>query len=94
MNYDQNWPFLLKRVVVHPYLTLIKLRIMNHHKFSMFNRKAVEKNKIKNRQGSGRICLYVACYDFMLGFNVSCLALMFFSGGVWGKIWCSSDVST
>ena len=27
---------------------------------------------------SGRICLYVACYDFVLGFNVSSLVLMIF----------------
>ena len=35
---------------------------------------------------SGRICLYVACYDFVLGFNVSSLVLMIFSGGVLGVI--------
>ena len=27
---------------------------------------------------SGRVCLYVTCYDFMLGFNVSSLPLMFY----------------
>jgi hypothetical protein len=27
---------------------------------------------------SGRICLYVACYDFVLGFNVSSLVLMIY----------------
>ena len=34
--------------------------------------------------GSGRICLYVACYDFVLGFNVSSSPLMFFQVGFWG----------
>ena len=33
---------------------------------------------------SGRICLYVACYDFVLGFNVSSSPLMFFQVGFWG----------
>ena len=33
---------------------------------------------------SGRICLYVACYDFVLGFNVSSLVLMIFQVGFWG----------
>ena len=41
---------------------------------------------------SGHICLYVACYDFILGFNVSSLVLMFFQVGFWGVIlmlkWC------
>ena len=27
---------------------------------------------------SGRICLYVACYDFVLGFNASSSPLMIF----------------
>ena len=35
---------------------------------------------------SGRICLYVACYDFVLGFNVSSSPLMFFQVGFWGVI--------
>ena len=33
---------------------------------------------------SGRICLYVACYNFVLGFNVSSSPLMFFQVGFWG----------
>ena len=33
---------------------------------------------------SERICLYVACYDFVLGFNVSSSPLMFFQVGFWG----------
>ena len=33
---------------------------------------------------SGHICLYVACYDFVLGFNVSSLVLMIFQVGFWG----------
>jgi len=33
---------------------------------------------------SGRLCLYVACYDFVLGFNVSSLVLMIFQVGFWG----------
>ena len=33
---------------------------------------------------SGPVCLYVACYDFMLGFNVSSSPLMFFQVGFWG----------
>ena len=37
---------------------------------------------------SGRIGLYVACYVFMLGFDVSSLDLMIFQVGFWGKIWC------
>ena len=35
---------------------------------------------------SGHICLYVACYDFILGFKVSSLVLMFFQVGFWGVI--------
>ena len=35
---------------------------------------------------SGRICLYVACYDFVLGFNVSSLPLMFYVVGFLGQI--------
>ena len=37
---------------------------------------------------SGRVCLYVACYDFMLGFNVSSSVLMIFQVGFWGSFWC------
>jgi hypothetical protein len=33
---------------------------------------------------SVRLCLYVACYDFVLGFNVSSSPLMFFQVGFWG----------
>ena len=35
---------------------------------------------------SGRICLYVVCYDFVLGFNVSSSPLMIFQVGFWGVI--------
>ena len=34
---------------------------------------------------SGRVCWYVACYDFVLGFNVSSLVLMIFQVGFWGS---------
>jgi hypothetical protein len=34
---------------------------------------------------SGRICLYVACYDFVLGFNVSSSPLMIFQVGFGGN---------
>ena len=37
---------------------------------------------------SGRVCWYVACYDFVLGFNVSSLVLMIFQVGFWGSFWC------
>ena len=30
------------------------------------------------------VCLYVACYDCVLGFNVSSLSLMFYVVGVLG----------
>ena len=32
---------------------------------------------------SGHICLYVVCYDFVLGFNVSSSVLMTFQMGCW-----------
>ena len=34
---------------------------------------------------SGRVCWHVACYDFVLGFNVSSLVLMIFQVGFWGS---------
>lgn len=34
---------------------------------------------------SGRVCWYVACYDFVLGFNVSSLVLMIFQVEFWGS---------
>ena len=34
---------------------------------------------------SGRVCWYVACYDSVLGFNVSSLVLMIFQVGFWGS---------
>ena len=33
----------------------------------------------------GKKCWYVACYDFVLGFNVSSLVLMIFQVGFWGS---------
>ena len=37
---------------------------------------------------SGRICLYVVCYDFMLGFNDSSSPLMLLQVGFGGSFWC------
>ena len=47
---------------------------------------SIRKNMGKNEKMgvSGRICLYVACYDFVLGLNVSSLSLMFYVVGVLG----------
>ena len=46
---------------------------------------------------SGLICSYVACYDFMLGFNVSSSVLMIFRWGFGGhfgaKVMCQCLVS-
>ena len=44
----------------------------------------INRGKHGNMGVSGHICLYVACYDFALGFNVSSLVLMIFQVGFWG----------
>ena len=85
---DRTYPtkIRLNCVEKHPLYNAIQelwMATMDYHMgFSENLQNPIKKGKMGV---SGRVCWYVACYDFVLGFNVSSLVLMIFQVGFWGS---------